>query len=182
MSIVQKKYFYNFFFIPLYKLRRQTINQLMNHSLHILSSGVKFALNLVHFKNNFELQLQKATKLFQLLLQFVRMKSSKNPFPRFLITFLLFEILACYIFVAFEIDAKNRKSFTRLKSHIFCKIAGAVFLSGYIFKCTPFPKELRQRFFKIKLQHYALTENSLRRLTLFHWYCNFDVSTRLNDM
>ena len=63
----------------------------MNHSLHILSNGVKFALNLVHFKNNFELQLQKATKLFQLLLQFVRMKSIKNPFPRFLIAFLLFE-------------------------------------------------------------------------------------------
>ena len=71
----------------------------MNHSLHILSNGVKFALNLVHFKNNFELQLQKATKLFQLLLQFVRMKSIKNPFPRFLITFLLSEILAYDIFL-----------------------------------------------------------------------------------
>ena len=34
----------------------------MNHSLGILSSGVKFALYLVHFMTNFELQLQEATK------------------------------------------------------------------------------------------------------------------------
>ena len=36
----------------------------MNHNLGILSSVVKFALNLVHFMTNFELQLQKATKFF----------------------------------------------------------------------------------------------------------------------
>lgn len=85
----------------------------------------------------------------------------------FWLHFYFLKIGLCYIFVSFEIDAKNRKSFIRLKLHIFFKIAGTVFLSGYIFKCTPFPKELRQRFFKIKLQHYTLTENSLRRLTLF---------------
>ena len=36
----------------------------MNQSLGILSSGVKFALHLVHFMTNFELQLQEATKFF----------------------------------------------------------------------------------------------------------------------
>ena len=36
----------------------------MNYSLDILSSGVKFALHLVHFMTNFELQLQDATKFF----------------------------------------------------------------------------------------------------------------------
>ena len=36
----------------------------MNHSLGILSSGVKLALHLVRFMTNFELQLQKATKFF----------------------------------------------------------------------------------------------------------------------
>ena len=34
----------------------------MNHSLGILSSGVKFALHLVYFMTNFELQLHEATK------------------------------------------------------------------------------------------------------------------------
>ena len=34
----------------------------MNHSLGILSSGVKFALYLVYFMTNFERQLQEATK------------------------------------------------------------------------------------------------------------------------
>ena len=67
----------------------------MNHSLGILSSGVKFALHLVHFMTNFELKLQKATKFFSYFrLQLVRMKSSKKLCLRFLITFLLFEILA----------------------------------------------------------------------------------------
>ena len=37
----------------------------MNHSLGILSSGIKFPLHLVHFMTNFELQFQEATKLFR---------------------------------------------------------------------------------------------------------------------
>ena len=36
----------------------------MNHSLGILSSGVKFELHLVHFMTNFELQLQEGTEFF----------------------------------------------------------------------------------------------------------------------
>ena len=60
----------------------------MNHSLGILSSGVKLVLHLVHFMTNFELQLQVVTKFSSyFLLQFVRMKSSKKPCPRFLIPF-----------------------------------------------------------------------------------------------
>ena len=36
----------------------------MNHSLDILSSELIFALHLVHFMKNFELQLQEATEFF----------------------------------------------------------------------------------------------------------------------
>ena len=85
----------------------------MNYSLGILSSGVKFAFHLVRFMTNFEFQPQEATKFYRCFgLQVVRMKSSKEPCPQFLITFLLFEILAhCYMFVSFEIGAKSRKTF-----------------------------------------------------------------------
>ena len=34
----------------------------MNHSLGILSSGVKFQLQFVHFMTKFEYQIQKVTK------------------------------------------------------------------------------------------------------------------------
>ena len=72
----------------------------MNHSLGILSSGVKFALYLVHFTTNFELQLQKATKFVcDHKIQLVRMKGSKISCPRCLITFLLFDILAYITFL-----------------------------------------------------------------------------------
>ena len=97
-SVGWKKRFYNFFFISLYIYRLETINWFMNNGLSILSSGVKFALHFVHFMINFELQLQEATKFFSYFwLQLVRMKSSKKPYPRFLISFLLFEILAYII-------------------------------------------------------------------------------------
>ena len=36
----------------------------MNDSLDILSSGVKFASQLVHFMTNFEFHLEEATKFF----------------------------------------------------------------------------------------------------------------------
>ena len=82
------------------KLRLKTINWFMNHSLGILSSGVKFTLHLVHFMTDFELQLQKATKYFiYFWLQLVRLKSSKKPCLRFSITFLLFKILANITFL-----------------------------------------------------------------------------------
>ena len=52
----------------------------MNHSLGILSSGVKSALHSVYFVTNFELQIREATKFFSYFrLQLVRTKSSKKP-------------------------------------------------------------------------------------------------------
>ena len=50
-------------------------------------------------------------------------------------------------------------------------MAGTVLLSGYFLKCTPFLKELRQRFFELELEHCTLIENPLTRLRRFHWYC-----------
>ena len=144
----------------------------MNHSLGILSSGVKFALHLVHFMTNFELQLQEPTKFFSYFwLQLVRMKSS---------TF--WNIGLYYIFVSFEIGTKNRKYFITQKPHIFWGIKGTVLLSGYFLKCTALLKELRQRFFELELEHCTLTKNPLRRLILFYWYYNFNPPTRLNDV
>ena len=87
----------------------------MNHRLGILSSGVNFALHLVHFMTNFELQLQKTRQFFSnFWLQLVRMKSSKKACPRFLITFLLFEILANITFL-FPLKSvlKTENSFIR---------------------------------------------------------------------
>ena len=57
-----------------------------------------------------------------------------------------------------------------------------VLRSGYFLKCTPLLTELRRRFFELELEHCTLTENPLRRLILFHWYCNFNPPTRLNDV
>ena len=57
-----------------------------------------------------------------------------------------------------------------------------IWLSGYILSCTPLLKELRQRVFELVLEHCTLTENPLRRLMLFNWYCNFNPPTRLNDV
>ena len=71
-----------------------------DHNLTSIVWKKKFPLHLVHFMPNFELQLQKATKFFGYFwLQLVRLKSSKKPCPRFLITFLLFEILANITFL-----------------------------------------------------------------------------------
>ena len=65
----------------------------MNHSL-----GILFTFGT--FFTKFELQLQEATKVFSYFwLQLVRMESSKRPCQQFLITFLLFEILAYIIFL-----------------------------------------------------------------------------------
>ena len=133
---------------------------------------------------NFELQLHKVTKLFiYFWLQLVRMRSSKKSCLWFLIMFLLFwDTGQYYIFVSFEIGTENWKSIIRLEPHIFWRITGTVLLSGYFTKCTLLLKELCQRFFELKLEHCTLTENPLRRLILFHWYCNFNPCTRLNDV
>ena len=155
----------------------------MNHSLYILWSGVKFTLHLVHFVINSELQLQEATKLFSYFwLQLVRMKSSKKLCARFLITFLLFKILP-YITFLFPLKSVLKiENPSEHKSADFFGIAGTVLLSGYFLKCTPLLKELRQRLFKFELEHCTLTEYLLRRLMLFHWYCNFNPPARLNDV
>ena len=67
----------------------------------------KLCITLVNFMTKFKLRVQEVTKFFTYFyLQLFRMKSGKKPCPRFLITFLLYEILA-YIFVFFEIATKT---------------------------------------------------------------------------
>ena len=154
----------------------------MNHSLDILSSGVKFILHLVHLMTKFELLLQEATKFFiYFWFQFVRMKSSKK-LPAIYYVFIFWDIGLYYIFVSFEICTLNRKSFITYNQHIFWGITGMVLPWGYFLKCSLLLKELHQRFFELELEHCTLTESPLRRLILFHWYCNFNSPTRLNDL
>ena len=144
----------------------------MNHSLAVLSKGVNFALHLVNFMTKFKLRVQEVTKLFSYFcLQLVRMKSGKKPCPRFLITFLLYEILA---YITFLFSLKSLLKLLRNR--------GTVLPSGYFLKCTPLLKELRQVFFQSELEHCTLTENPLRRLIPFHCYYNFNPPTRLNDV
>ena len=68
----------------------------MNHSLGILSSGVKLALHLVHFITNFELQLQVVTKNFLVIFDFslLEWRAVKNRAHDFWFRFDFFEILA----------------------------------------------------------------------------------------
>ena len=95
-----------------------------NYGLGILSSGVKFALHLVHFITNFEVKLQEFTKFFSyFLLELVRMKNSKEPCPRFLITFLLFEILAhiTFLFPLKSVLTHKNHTFMRNRGHGFAQ-------------------------------------------------------------
>ena len=85
-------------------------------------------------------------------------------------------------FVSFEIGTKNRKSSITKKPHIFWGIRGTVLLNGYFLKRTPLLKELHQKMFELELEHCTLTENTLRRLIVCHWYCNFNPPPRLNDI
>ena len=135
----------------------------MNHSLGILSSGVKLALHFEHFMTNFG--SQNCSVIFHLN------EDSKKPCPRFLIAFFTFwDIGQYYIFVFFEIGNKNRKYFMTQEPHIFWGIVGTVLLSGYFPKCTPLLKELRKRFLELELEHCTLTQNPLRTLIPFHRY------------
>ena len=79
-----------------------------------------------------------------------------------------------YIFCFLWIGTKNRKFFITRKLHSFWKISGTVLLSGYFLKCAGLLKELFPRFFELEVEHCSLTQNPLRRLVLFHWYCNFN--------
>ena len=101
--------FYNFFFISLDKQKQKTKNGFMNDSLGNLSRGVKFGTftffgTLIYepqfrlscrvifstFYNQLGVSTPRGHKMFQLLLTLVCQKtSSKNPCPRFFITFLL---------------------------------------------------------------------------------------------
>ena len=132
---------------------------------------------MVHFTTDFELQLQKTTKFFFSFFQLVKMNSIINPWPRFFMTFLLFEILAS---IAFLFPLKL--VLNSIRTTHFLGFASTVLLSGYFLNCTQLLKELRQRFFELDLKHCTLTENPLRRLIHFHWHCNFDPPTRLNDV
>ena len=82
----------------------------MNHSLDILSSGVKFVLHLVHFMTNFELQLQKATKFFSYfgfsLLEWRAVKKNRGTIVDYVFTF--WDIGQYYIFSSFEILHNTR--------------------------------------------------------------------------
>ena len=87
------------------------------------------------------------------------MKSSKKPYPQLLIIFLLFEILA-YITFLFPLKLVLKiEDPWNYKNQTFCSAV----------TYTPLLKELRQRFFKLQLEHCTLTENPFRRLILF--YC-----------
>ena len=143
----------------------------MNHSLGISSSGEKFALHLVHFMSTFELQLQKATKFLSYFgLHLVRKKSTKKPCPLFLITFFfLFFFVEILVYITYLLPLN-------------WGIKNMVLLSGNFPKCQPLLKELHPRFSELVLEYCTLTENLHRRRILFHWYCNFNPPTRLNDI
>ena len=130
--VEKKKRFYNFFFISLYKYRLETINWFMNNSLSILLSGVKFALHLVHFMINFELQLQEATKFFSYfdfgLLEWRIVKNHARDF------WLRFYFLRYWpILVSFEMSTINRKFF-------ITKTAQVLKNRGYGFAQRLFPE------------------------------------------
>ena len=113
-----------------------------------LSSGVKSALHLVHFRTNFDLQLQEATKIFSYFwLQLVRIKTSKNRACDFWLCFYFLRYWPIIHFCSFEISTKN------------WGITGKVLLSSYFLKCTPLLKKLHQRFFELELKHGMLTED-----------------------
>ena len=88
------------------------------------------------------------------------------------------DIGLCYIFSPLKLVLKTENS----SPHIFWRLAGMVLLGGYFLSCTLLLRELRQRFFELDLEHCTLTKNPLRRLILFHWYCNFDPPRRSNDV
>ena len=141
----------------------------MNHSLRILSCSVKFALHLVRFMTNFELQLQEATKISVIFdFSFLEWRVWKNRVRDFWLRFTSWDIGLYYIFVSFEIGTKNRKSFITWKPHILSKIVGTVLLSGYFLKWTPLLKELRQRFFWVGAQTlFTYRESSQKDLYIF---------------
>ena len=113
------------------------------------------------------------------LLEWIAVKSRATIFD-YVCTF--WDIGQYYIFVSFEIGNKTRKSFMTRKPQIFWAITGTVCLSGCFLKCIPFLKEILQRFFELEFEHCTLKDNFLRRLILFHWYCNFNPPTRLNEV
>ena len=144
------------------------------NSLGILSSGVKFALHLVHFMTNFELQLQKVTKFFSYFwLQLVRMKSSKKWCPQFLITFLLFEILTNITFLFPLKSLLTIEIFHNIRTAHVLRNRGHGFAQRLFPQMSTVLKQLHQRSFELKLQHCTLKENPLRRPIPFHWRCIF---------
>ena len=178
-----KKCFYKFFYFSV-QIETENYKLVYESQFKHFTKWGKTCISFDTFFTNFEVQSQKATKCFSYFwLQLVRIKSTKKSRPRFLITFFIFwDIGQYYIFISSEIGTKNRKSFITQERHIFWGITGTVLLSTYFRKCAPLLKKLRQRLFELDLEHCRLTENSLRRLTPFCWYCNFNPATRLNDV
>ena len=132
----------------------------MNHSLGILSSGVKFVLHLVHSMTNFELQLQEATKFFNFFwLQLVGLKSSKKQCPWFLITFLLFEILA---YITYYISVLKIENPSEHKKHTFLRNRGYGFAQRLFPQIYTAFKGTTLKFFELELKHCALSEKLQR--------------------
>ena len=109
------------------------------------------------------------------------MKSGKKPCQRFLIKFLLFETL---VYIAFLFPLKlvqKQKILHNIKTAHFLRNCGHGFAQRLFPQITSLLRELHQRFFELELEHctLTLTENPLKTLILFHWYCNFNPPTRL---
>ena len=110
------------------------------------------------------------------------MKNSQKACPQFLITFLLFVILAYITFLFPLKSVLNMKNSSWHKPHIFWGIfAGTVFLSGYFLKCTWLFKGIMPKIFWYRARTLYAYRESSQRLILFHWYWNFNPPTRFND-
>ena len=143
---------------------------------HFIKWG-KICITFGTFYDQLWASTSKGHKIFQLFwLQLVRMKSSKKNRAAIVdYVFTFWDIGQYYIFSSFEILHNTRTAH-------FWEIVGTVLLSGYFLKYTPLLKELRKLFFELEHEHCTLTENPLRRLILFHWYCNFNPPAWLNDV
>ena len=127
-------------------------------------------------------QLQEATKFFSYFsLQLVRMKNSKKACPRFLITFLLFEILAYITFLFPLKSVLNMKNSSWHKNRTFFEESSRARFSSAVISSNVhgFLKELCQRFFDIELEHCTLTEIPLKDL---HFFIGTETLIHLQDL
>ena len=151
----------------------------MSLSFRILLCEARFALNLVHFMTN-----SKRTQIFLVVFEcsVLELKEMKNRVRHFWLLFIFWDINYIIFLFPLKLVLKVENPSITWKPHNFLKILSTVLLSDYFLECIPLLKELRQRFFELQLEHYKLTEYPLRRLTLFHRYCNFNPPARSNDV